>query len=122
MAEKIAITQVQEIFKDPTHKHTKNNIWYDTECRIAKRNLRKHYGILTANAYRIEDQQNYLETKKTYNHILRIKKNNRNLEIRQKINNVRNATQFWDTWQKLQGRKYKVNPVPLASWEEFYVS
>ncbi|KAJ8983617.1 hypothetical protein NQ317_004255 [Molorchus minor] len=84
--------------------------WYDLECLSLKKQLK--------NALKIESKFNYIEIKKKYKTLLKLKKHNYESDIIMTLSNARNSKDFWLTVNKYRGHKKNAS-LPIVVWEYF---
>lgn len=94
--------------------------WYDCECAMAKRlfnnTLRKFRHDMT----NVDKKSEYVNSRRMYNHVLTLKKNNYERNLKDRCHDLKNPKMFWQAIKSFGKRKYISNPIPLVSWENFY--
>lgn len=97
--------------------------WFDRECKEAKKMLRKKYRELKKGKFVQCLRDEYLQVKKDYKLLIKRKKLNSTQCIIDKLNNIKNPTEFWKTVKRCRKAKTVVNKrcgLELQDWDGYY--
>ncbi|CAL8136950.1 unnamed protein product [Orchesella dallaii] len=99
---------------------TKNKPWFDAECSVAKKDMRRSLRRCKKHGYRENYLREYLKRRKHYEITIASKKKVYNELIRDKLSASSDPKEFWETVTRLRGSARHDCPISKTSWEAFY--
>lgn len=100
-----------------------NKPWFDRECIDLKKDLALKLKVCRACAFRGPTKIEYLELKKSYRAQIDSKKYSYEKALRDRLECVRNSSDFWSTVKSLRKNLTPHTPViPLEGWSDFYAT
>ena len=115
VARELDIKKTITLNSDKTDK-----VWFDKECKQAKRFYKRSLNTFKSHNFENDYKNDYLEARKAYNKLIIIKKNHFTINLKNKLANIKNSSEFWTAFKKFNSRKLHENPITLDRWETFY--
>lgn len=98
----------------------KNKIWYNKDCKEAKKFVRNNYFNLKKSNFSEDNYSRFNQSKKDYKELIKKTKKayySQTLEI---ISNTSNAKSFWEVINKLRPKNNAKNTIPLEDFAIYY--
>jgi exonuclease III len=97
----------------------KNKPWYDLNCNIKKRNVRKLYRLAKKHSFAKEFLLRYLEEKKSYRWTLISKRSAFYDLLRSMLTNVKNSKEFWKVVRFFKNNQFEKDTIEMEEWVSF---
>ncbi|KAI5703877.1 hypothetical protein M8J76_001061 [Diaphorina citri] len=107
--------QVIKVVKNK-RKQRRNN-WFNRECALKKRKLRKSMRLCKSKKYAEIAVRELVEDRKAYKQEIKKAKHEMNMNIKEKIKNIKNRIQFWETINRFKIKKGIMNKVNKETWD-----
>ena len=95
------------------------NNWFDQECRIQKRKVKKAARQARREKFSNNSCKNLLFEKEMYSSLIKRKKKANANEIQNAVANTKNPSEFWKTIKKLRCNKTQKSSVDTQTWEKY---
>ncbi|KAI5717340.1 hypothetical protein M8J77_004178 [Diaphorina citri] len=100
-------------------KRQKKNNWFNRDCAIKKRKLRRTMRKCKRKKYEENTIKELIEDRKAYKLAIANSKKELNLDIKEKIKNTKNRIQLWEVINRFKIRKKNTNKISKENWERF---
>lgn len=97
----------------------KKPLWFDAACAAAKRNLNTALRICQNNNFETNDRINWIQRKKEFRILTENKRKKWENDIVEAFANVRNNTDFWNTYKQFTRKKTIFEMPTLDAWNSF---
>jgi hypothetical protein len=100
-------------------RENRKNFWFNNECKIAKKELRKLSKAMRKNNSENTLFDRYRLLRKKYLLLLKETRNQYEIGIRNRLANVKSNIDFWSTIKQLKPKKPNDNPIKPEIWQEY---
>jgi exonuclease III len=97
----------------------KNKPWFDFECNILKRDVRRLYRLAKSKHFERDSVNKYLAEKSKYRNMLRTKKIDYNNKLRENLCRVNNPREFWRAVNFFKDKCPNQNYINMETWVSF---